>query len=58
MKELMLLGKNFLRDEEGATAVEYGVIVALIIGVCVLVITTLGTTVRDAFQSVIDAIGG
>jgi Flp pilus assembly pilin Flp len=44
-----------LRDrEEGQAAVEYGVLVALIIAVCVVVITTLGTDISKAFQSVVD----
>jgi pilus assembly protein Flp/PilA len=39
-------------NEEGATAVEYGVLVALIIAVSVVVIGTLGTSVFDAFTKV------
>jgi pilus assembly protein Flp/PilA len=42
--------------EEGQAAVEYGVLVALIIAVCVLVIQTLGGDVSDAFQSVVDTL--
>ena len=46
-----------LRDrEEGQAAVEYGVLVALIIAICVTVITTLGTDVQGAFQDVVDAL--
>ena len=44
--------RNFLRDEEGATAVEYGVLVALIIAVCIAVITTIGTKIDVAFDKV------
>lgn len=45
------------RDEiEGATAVEYGVMVALIAAVIVVIVTTLGTQVRDAFTTVSDAL--
>lgn len=40
--------------EQGATAVEYGLLVALIAAVIVLVVATLGTTIRDAFQTVVD----
>ena len=43
-------------DETGATAVEYGVMVALIAAVIVGVVTTLGTEVKGAFQKVVDAI--
>jgi pilus assembly protein Flp/PilA len=41
-----------LRDDEGATMVEYGVIVALIAAVCIAVITTIGTGINNAFGSV------
>ena len=47
---------NFLKDEEGATAVEYGVLVALIIAILVGVIATLGGKIKDAFQAVVDAL--
>ena len=43
---------NFLKDEEGATAVEYGLMVALIAVVIILAVTFLGTTLRDIFSSV------
>ena len=53
----ILLRARGLRDrEEGQAAVEYGVLVALIIAVCIAVITTLGGQVNDAFQSVVDAL--
>ena len=40
-----------LRDrEEGQAAVEYGVLVALIIAVCVTIIATLGGQVKTAFH--------
>jgi pilus assembly protein Flp/PilA len=44
------------RNEDGATAVEYGLLVALIAAVIVGVVATLGTTIQAAFQSVIDAL--
>ncbi len=40
--------------EQGATAVEYGLLVALIAAVIVVVVALLGTTIRDAFQTVVD----
>jgi pilus assembly protein Flp/PilA len=42
--------------QEGQAAVEYGVLIALIIAVCVTVITTLGTDVSTAFQTVVTAL--
>lgn len=44
------------RTEEGATAVEYGLLVALIAAVIVGVVATLGTQIQAAFQSVVDAL--
>jgi len=41
------------RDDRGATAVEYGLIVALIAAVIVIVVGTLGTKVSTAFQTVV-----
>lgn len=43
---------NMLRDDEGATMVEYGVIVALIAAVCIAVVALIGTNVNAAFTSV------
>ena len=46
-----------LRDrQEGQAAVEYGVLIALIIAVCVAVIATLGTTIQAKFQQVVTAL--
>lgn len=41
-----------IRDDEGATMVEYGIMVALIAAVCILVVTTLGTKVQSTFSTV------
>lgn len=43
------------RDEKGATAVEYGLMVALIAAVIVVTVTTLGTKVNTAFTTVSNA---
>jgi pilus assembly protein Flp/PilA len=47
---------RFFKDEEGATAVEYGLIVALIAAVIVLVVGTLGGQISAAFQKVVTAL--
>jgi pilus assembly protein Flp/PilA len=39
-------------NDEGATAVEYGLMVALIAAVIIAIVTTLGTQVRAAFTTV------
>jgi pilus assembly protein Flp/PilA len=48
---------SFLKDEEGATAVEYGVLIALIIAILVTTIATLGTKIKAAFSNVVVALG-
>ena len=49
---------NFLKREDGPTAVEYAVMLALIIVVCISAITTLGSNANATFTSVGSAIGG
>src|SRR5688572_18508017 len=48
---------NFLVKEDGPTAVEYAVMLALIIVVCIAAITTLGQNANQTFQGVGNAIG-
>jgi pilus assembly protein Flp/PilA len=43
---------TFLRDESGATAVEYGLIAGLIAVVIIGALTTLGTRVSNKFKAV------
>jgi pilus assembly protein Flp/PilA len=49
---------KFLKNEDGPTAVEYAVMLALIIVVCIAAITTLGTNANNTFTSVGTAIAG
>ena len=46
----------FAKKEQGATAVEYGLMVALIAAVIVAVVVILGKQVNNAFQTVSTAI--
>jgi pilus assembly protein Flp/PilA len=48
---------EFLKKEEGPTAVEYAVMLALIIVVCLVAITALGTSANATFGNVGSAIG-
>lgn len=52
MKALAGRFMKFVKEEEGATAVEYGVLIALIIAVCIIVIQVIGTKINDAFEKV------
>ena len=49
---------RFLKTEDGPTAVEYAVMLALIIVVCIAAITALGTNTNNTFSSVSNTIGG
>ena len=57
MRKLGNLVVNFLKAEDGPTAVEYAVMLALIIVVCIGAITTLGTNAKTTFTSVGNAVG-
>jgi len=50
--QLMARIEKVRSDETGATAVEYGMIVALIAAVIVAIVTTLGTQINAAFTKV------
>ena len=43
---------RFVKDESGATAIEYGLIVALIAVVIITAVTTLGTKLNTGFETV------
>ena len=48
---------TFLAKEDGPTAVEYAVMLALIIVVCIAAITALGTNANATFTSVGNSLG-
>jgi len=54
MKELTKLMVEFLQDEEGATMVEYGLMVALIAIVSIATVSLLGKEVDKTFTTVKD----
>lgn len=56
MKQRLLSFGALLKQDRGATAVEYGLIVALIAAVIVGVVATLGTEIQTAFQTVVDSL--
>jgi pilus assembly protein Flp/PilA len=43
---------RFFKDESGATAIEYGLIVALIAVVIITAVTTLGTKLNTGFETI------
>jgi pilus assembly protein Flp/PilA len=52
MKQWFNMLGRFLQDESGPTAVEYAVMLALIIVVCITAITTLGSNANSTFANV------
>ncbi len=49
--------RNFFKDESGASAVEYGLLVALIAVVIIAAVQALGTSISTQFQKAADTIG-
>jgi len=58
MTKLTALFRGFIRDEEGATAVEYGVMIALIIAAVVAIVFILGGQINQGFTNVSGALTG
>lgn len=56
MNSLVSAIKVLLRDEKGATAVEYGVMVALVAAAIVVIVYFVGLQVKEAFNRVCTAI--
>ena len=58
MPSLLAIAGNFIRDDKGATAIEYGLIAALIAVTAIVAMTTLGNSVSDLYDFVRDNAGG
>lgn len=50
--------KQFFKEEEGVTAIEYGLIATLIALAIIGTVTLVGTQLSAKFQEVVDALGG
>ena len=50
--------KQFLNDESGATAIEYGLIAALIAVVIITAVTLVGTNLKATFNNIAGNLGG
>ncbi len=57
MSKLIRGVKKFLHADQGATMVEYGLMVALIAVVCIAAVTTLGTNISAKFDSTATSVG-
>jgi pilus assembly protein Flp/PilA len=49
--------KNFAKNESGATAIEYGLIAALVSVVIITAVTTMGGNLENTFDSIATALG-
>ena len=56
MKRFKKAALNFVQEEDGPTSVEYAVMLALIIIVCLTAVGTLGTEAVTKFCNVADAL--
>jgi pilus assembly protein Flp/PilA len=57
MNTLKQFTRNFLSDEQGATAMEYGLLAALISVVIISAVTLVGTNLTAIFSSIADKLG-
>jgi pilus assembly protein Flp/PilA len=48
----MMIFRKFFKDESGATAIEYGLIAALIAVVIITAVTAVGTSLSSTFNTV------
>ena len=58
MKNIARLVVDFVKNEDGPTAVEYAVMLALIVVVCISAITALGSNANKTFSNVALNTGG
>jgi pilus assembly protein Flp/PilA len=52
MSKLFETAKSFVRDEEGASLVEYALLLALIALACVVAVTATGTSINAMFTRI------
>lgn len=52
MEKLLIATRRFLRDEEGVTAIEYGLIAALIAVVIIAGATLVGNNLNTLFEGI------
>jgi pilus assembly protein Flp/PilA len=57
MRQFLRRADRFIRSEDGPTAVEYAVMLALIIVVCLLAIQSLGSNTKTSFTNTANSLG-
>jgi pilus assembly protein Flp/PilA len=58
MRQFIKRIRQFAKSEEGPTAVEYAVMMALVIIVCLAAIQAVGTKTNTTFNHVASSLGG
>lgn len=56
MDKVAVFAKNFLQEEDGVTAIEYGLIAALIAVVIIASVTAVGQNLVRVFQNIASAL--
>lgn len=56
MRERAMRVRTLLKDQRGATAIEYGLIAALIALACIIAFRTLGLNLETIFTTINDAL--
>jgi pilus assembly protein Flp/PilA len=56
MTKLLAASRNFVRGEEGASLVEYGLLLALIAVVCIAAVAALGSSISTMLNSLAGSI--
>ena len=57
MKNIISKVQRFIESEDGPTAVEYAIMLALIVIVCITAIQNIGTQANTAFNTIATEIG-
>ncbi len=57
MKNLLNKVQRFIKSEDGPTAVEYAIMLALIVIVCLTAIQAVGTNARSTFENIATDLG-
>ena len=52
MNRLSTIARNFVKEEDGAALLEYGMLVLLIAVLCIVAIKTIGSKISNGFNSV------
>ena len=58
MRDMLKKVQRFVVSEDGPTAVEYAVMLALILVACISIVGTLGTSIKGTFTAVNTGISG